>query len=236
LECLSCRCPCTACASARKLHLDRYSRRVLFQNQSNMKRISSLRFSIFALALSILFTQLRQLHALTESEIKMMTTGWSIDVQQGASKAAASKSGSSTVNGRGTTLGVSEKVLTTSRSLDGTIRLANTAAAPRSVVVRVRWIGRDAKNKTCVLLKQENISLDVPVGKEVTFSASSGEFQKKDVSLTGRQLGVDGTRISGWAVSVREKSSQAVIFSKGSSSEFDRYASSDGDLQIPKAN
>ena len=201
-----------------------------------IKRIRGVQISIFALVSFLLLAQARPLHALTEPEIKRLTTGWSIDVQHGGSRAASSKSGSSTVNGRGTTLGVSEKVLTTSRSLDGTIRLANTAEGSRSVVVQVRWIGRDAKSKGFTLLKQENISLDVPVGKEVTFSASSGEFQKKDVSLTGSQLGVDGARISGWAVAVREKSSQAVVFTKGSSSEFDRYASSDVGLQIPKAN
>lgn len=200
------------------------------------KRIRGVQVSIFALISCMLVTEVRPLHALTEPEVKRLTTGWSIHVQERGSKAAPSKSGSSTVNGRGTVLGVSERVLTTSRSLDGTIRLANTAEGSRSVVVHVRWIGRDPKSKVLTLLKQETISLDVPVGKEVKFSASSGEFQKKDVSLTGRQLGVDGARISGWAVSVLEKSSQAVVFAKGSSSEFDRYASSDVGLLIPKAN
>ena len=112
-----------------------------------IKRIRGLQISIFVLVSFLLLAQARPLHALTEPEIKRLTTGWSIDVQHGGSRAASSKSGSSTVNGRGTTLGVSEKVLTTSRSLDGTIRLANTAEGSRSVVVQVRWIGRDAKSK-----------------------------------------------------------------------------------------
>ena len=199
-----------------------------------MNIIKTYHFSAFILTFASLLMQAAHLQALTEPEIKKLTTGWTIDVQSGASKRAPSKSGSSAVNGMGTTLGVSEKVLTTSRSLDGYVRSASASEGARSVIVRVRWIGRDAKSKALTLVKQEIISLEVPAGKEVAFSASSGEVKKKDVSLTGRQLGVDGEQISGWAVSVQEKTSQAIVFAKGSSSEFDRFASSDEGLQIPK--
>lgn len=202
-----------------------------------MKRLSSLcNISNILLSICWLSAQECSLQAAPEQEIKRLATGWTIDVNSDGSKGAPSKDGSTTRNGKGTTLGVSEKVLTTSRSVDGFIRLSNTAEGQRSVIVRVRWIGKDAKVAGFALLKQEDITLDVAPGKEVTFSASSGDVKIKSVSLTGRHLGNDGGRISGWAVSVREKSSKTVLFAKGSVSELDRFATSDEGLYIAKSN
>jgi hypothetical protein len=98
----------------------------------------------------------------------------------------------------------------------------------------VRWIGKDAKTKELVLVKEESLTLSVPVGKEVTFTSSSGEVQMKDASLSGRSLGIQGTLVTGWSVLVREKISNAIIFSKASSSEFEKYAESTSGLIVPK--
>jgi hypothetical protein len=76
--------------------------------------------------------------------------------------------------------------------------------------------------------------LSVPNGKEVTFTSGSGEIQMKDASLSRRSLGIQGTLVAGWNVLVREKISNAIIFSKASSSEFEKYAESTSGLVIPK--
>ena len=54
----------------------------------------------------------------------------------------------------------------------------------------MRWIGKDAKTKALVLIKEENLLLSVPMGKEVTFNSGSGDVQMKDASLDGRSAGV----------------------------------------------
>ena len=155
-------------------------------------------------------------------------------MKTGATKVAPSKTGSSKINGAGTTLGVSTKSITTERRVEGSVRLSNGADSSREALVQVRWIGKDAKTKELVLIKEEILTLSVPTGKEVTFTSGSGEIQMKDASLSGRSLGIQGTLVAGWNVLVREKISNAIIFSKASSSEFEKYAESTSGLVIPK--
>lgn len=85
-----------------------------------------------------LYASESSLQAATEEEIKRLARGWTIYVTSDGSKASLFNAGSTTVNGKGTTLGVSEKVLTTARTVDGFIRLLNSAEGQRSVIVRVR--------------------------------------------------------------------------------------------------
>ena len=172
--------------------------------------------------------------AASDAEVKKLTSGWSVDVKTGATKVAPSKTGSSKINGAGTTLGVSTKSITTERRVEGSVRLSNGADSSREALVQVRWIGKDAKTKELVLIKEEILTLSVPTGKEVTFTSGSGEIQMKDTSLSGRSLGIQGTLVAGWNVLVREKISNAIIFSKASSSEFEKYAESTSGLVIPK--
>jgi hypothetical protein len=173
-------------------------------------------------------------NAASDAEARKLTTGWRVDVKTGATKAAPSKAGSTKVNGAGTTLGVSTKSIATERNIEGSVRLSNSADSSREALVQVRWIGKDAKTKELVLVKEESLTLSVPVGKEVTFTSSSGEVQMKDASLSGRSLGIQGTLVTGWSVLVREKISNAIIFSKASSSEFEKYAESTSGLIVPK--
>lgn len=165
-----------------------------------------------------------QVEAASDSETKKLLSEWSIDVSTGATKSESSKRGSKTVNGAGTTLGVSEKVLTTSREVVGSVRLSNVADASRSVTVQIRWIGRAGKNNGLSLLREDKKTLEVPSGREIPFSFSSGQMEVKDVSLTGRQLGIDGSKIIGWTAVVRENASQTVIFSKASLHELEQFA------------
>jgi hypothetical protein len=209
----------------------------LFKNLSKSSEhmtFANLKSQFLSVLLAIPLVTAQTANAASDAEVKKLTSGWSVDVKTGATKAAPSKTGSTKINGAGTTLGVSTNSIATERRIEGSVRLSNGADSSREAVVQVRWIGKDAKTKALVLIKEESLTLSVPTGKEVTFSSGSGEVQMKDTSLSGRSLGIQGTLVAGWNVVVREKISSAIIFSKASSSEFEKYAKSTSGLVIPE--
>lgn len=185
-------------------------------------------------ALGLIVTLASPLRALSPEEIKQLKSGWSIDVTQGESKASPKITGSSGKAVAANTTGLKETTLTSAQVINGYVRLSAFAGAQRSVIVQVRWIGKNAAN-ALFLLKEEKISLDVPNGKGVTFSSSSGEVETTSRKMvTGSRivgtikLGTPrGEKIHGWAVAVIEQSSQMAVFAKGSSHELDQYALSD---------
>lgn len=149
---------------------------------------ANLKSQVLSVLLAVPLATAQTANAASDAEVKKPTSGWSVDVRTVATKAAPSKTGSTKINGAGTTLGVSTKSIATERRIEGSVRLSNGADSSREAVVQVRWIGKDAKTKALVLIKEESLTLSVPIGKEVTFNSGSGEVQMKDASLSGRSL------------------------------------------------
>ena len=110
----------------------------LFKNLSKSSEpmtFANLKSQFLSVLLAVPLATAQTVNAASDAEVKKLTRGGSVDVKTGATKAAPSKSGSTKINGAGTTLGISTKSIATERRIEGSVRLSNGADSSREAVV-----------------------------------------------------------------------------------------------------
>ena len=132
--------------------------------------------AILSWAVLLLISQIQVLAA-TQAEIKELTTGWSVNAKsKGSTRDSAETMKMRTWQTNSTTL---------SSSMEGSIRLSQSARAPRQVSLLILWIGFDIGTKKQSLIKEDTQEIGVPPGVEKTFEFNSGEITFKKVVLRG---------------------------------------------------
>jgi hypothetical protein len=183
--------------------------------------------AILSWAVLLLISQIQVLAA-TQAEIKEQTTGWSVNAKsKGSTRDSAETMKMRTWQTNSTTL---------SSSMEGSIRLSQSARAPRQVSILILWIGFDIGTKKQALIKEDTQEIEVPPGVEKTFEFNSGEITFKKVKdWRARETTEGGAKLQGWVVMLREVTSNGVIAVKSSMSGLEKFVTSPGELEKLKA-
>jgi hypothetical protein len=179
--------------------------------------------AILSWAVLLLISQIQVLAA-TQAEIKEQTTGWSVNAKsKGSTRDSAETMKMRTWQTNSTTL---------SSSMEGSIRLSQSARAPRQVSILILWVGFDMGTKKQALIKEDTQEIEVPPGVEKTFEFNSGEVNFKKVKdWRAKETTEGGAKLQGWVVMLREVTSNGVIAVKSSMSGLEKFVTSPGELE-----
>jgi hypothetical protein len=179
--------------------------------------------AILSWAILLLISQIQVLAA-TQAEIKELTTGWSVNAKsKGSTRDSAETMKMRTWQTNSTTL---------SSSMEGSIRLSQSARAPRQVSILILWVGFDMGTKKQALIKEDTQEIEVPPGVEKTFEFNSGEVSFKKVKdWRAKETTEGGAKLQGWVVMLREVTSNGVIAVKSSMSGLEKFVTSPGELE-----
>lgn len=179
--------------------------------------------AILSWAVLLLISQIQVLAA-TQAEIKELTTGWSVNAKsKGSTRDSAETMKMRTWQTNSTTL---------SSSMEGSIRLSQSARAPRQVSILILWVGFDMGTKKQALIKEDTQEIEVPPGVEKTFEFNSGEVSFKKVKdWRAKETTEGGAKLQGWVVMLREVTSNGVIAVKSSMSGLEKFVTSPGELE-----
>ena len=179
--------------------------------------------AVLSWAVLLLISQIQVLAA-TQAEIKELTTGWSVSAKsKGSTRDSAETMKMRTWLTNSTTL---------SSAMEGSIRLSQSARAPRQVSILILWVGFDIGTKKQTLIKEDTQEIAVPPGVEKTFEFNSGEITFRKVKdYRAKETTEGGAKLQGWVVMLREVTSNGVIAVKSSMSGLEKFVTSPGELE-----